>query len=66
MAVAENKCKGCTKRYLGCHDKCESYQEYKRKREEFNAARQKAIHNNAHFKEKRQKALKRLRQQGRL
>jgi hypothetical protein len=23
-------CKDCTKRYLGCHDKCQPYQDYKR------------------------------------
>lgn len=25
-------CKGCEKRYIGCHDKCEAYLEFKEER----------------------------------
>ncbi len=62
--VAKNNCKGCTERYLGYHDKCESYQEYKKVLDDMNKKRQEAIHTNAHFKDKRQKALKVMRQKG--
>lgn len=34
-------CKGCEKRYLACHDKCETYQEYKREREAILAKKRK-------------------------
>ncbi|MBO5389411.1 MAG: hypothetical protein J6A59_15010 [Lachnospiraceae bacterium] len=27
-------CKGCTDRYLGCHDKCDKYREFKQYNEE--------------------------------
>lgn len=26
-----NKCKGCTRREVGCHSKCEDYIEYRKK-----------------------------------
>ena len=29
-----HKCKDCKERYLGCHDHCESYQKYRKKRNE--------------------------------
>lgn len=63
---AKSKCKGCTDRYLGCHDKCESYKAYKKELDDFNKKRQDAIHENAPFVEKRHRALKILRQKGRL
>lgn len=28
------KCKGCEERYLGCHDHCEAYLEWKKEQEE--------------------------------
>ena len=27
-------CKGCEKRYVGCHDNCEEYREFRRKLDE--------------------------------
>lgn len=35
-----HNCKDCKKRYPGCHDRCESYQAYKKQREEINKNRQ--------------------------
>lgn len=29
----KNECKDCDKRYIGCHDRCESYQKFKAERE---------------------------------
>ena len=34
-----HKCKDCKERYLGCHDYCESYQKYRKKRNEINDRR---------------------------
>lgn len=30
--MKQNKCKDCKDRYLGCHDKCQSYLEWKKQR----------------------------------
>lgn len=32
-------CKGCNNRTLGCHDNCDGYEAYKKRREEINNAR---------------------------
>lgn len=32
----KSPCKNCESRYLGCHDECVNYTEYKRKKEEIN------------------------------
>jgi len=29
----KNECLNCSKRYIGCHDSCESYQKFKANRE---------------------------------
>jgi hypothetical protein len=29
----KNECLNCSKRYIGCHDTCESYQKFKTNRE---------------------------------
>lgn len=34
-----HSCKDCKKRYLGCHDECESYQKFHQKRMEINRQR---------------------------
>lgn len=56
MANLSNGCKNCTKRYLGCHDKCNSYAEYKKKLEELSAKRQKLKAENDPFVEIKIKA----------
>ena len=60
------KCKECTDRYLGCHDHCEDYKVYRQELDEKNRVRQEKIHENAPFMEKRQRALKVMRQKGKL
>ena len=34
-------CKDCDERYLGCHDSCKKYIEFKKKNDEFNTKRHK-------------------------
>ena len=34
-------CKGCTGRFIACHDKCEKYKEWKSNLEKVNAERKK-------------------------
>lgn len=36
------ECKGCTKRYVGCHSECEDYLKFRRELDEKNEARIKA------------------------
>lgn len=43
-------CKGCEKRYPGCHDKCEGYQAYAKDREQIRANRTKL--NNVYYMDK--------------
>lgn len=31
--MAQANCKGCQNRHVGCHSKCEIYQEYKKKQD---------------------------------
>lgn len=32
-------CKGCTKRYIGCHAECEDYKKFRAEKDEKNAER---------------------------
>lgn len=64
--IAKNSCKDCTKRYLGCHDRCEVYQEYRKALDAKNKQRQDAIAENTPFIDLKRKAIKIARQKGRL
>jgi hypothetical protein len=59
-------CKGCTERYLGCHDKCEKYKNYRKELDEKNANRAKFLAEDAPFQQAKSKCLlKKLKTKGR-
>ena len=39
--MKNSPCLGCTDRFIGCHGKCESYQEYSAERQKINELRMK-------------------------
>lgn len=53
-------CYECQKRYLGCHDYCESYQEFNMERKEFLEMRRKENEEKYEFREYKRKAIKRM------
>ena len=63
---AKNKCKDCVDRHPGCHDRCDIYKAFRKELDDFNKKRQDISHENAPFVDKRQRALKVMRQKGRL
>lgn len=53
MSVPNAPCMGCVapKRYSGCHDKCEEYQSYRKKKLEYNLQMAAIKHTNSYFQE---------------
>ena len=59
-------CKGCEKRYVGCHSKCEEYIDYKKRAEEASKlVADKKSFENIFYADKRKVGIKALKQKKR-
>ena len=67
ISTGKCKCKGCTERYSGCHDHCESYKAYRKELDDYAEKKRKAKEENAPFAEKKRRVVtKALRTKGKL
>lgn len=65
MSKPKAPCKECTNRYLGCHDKCTNYKEYKKSEDDRKALiRKNRDRQNEIFKYKHERITQALKKKG--